>query len=117
MANCPEEIAASLPAGVKLEIDVLRREHGPTRAMPERIAVRCDDAGAEITVAMGAAARTSTVDLGGLAAEHRAARPGARRGRDGARDDWRAGSGSAAGDDTAGGTATGRLAFDGASRD
>ena len=45
---------------------------GPTRAMPERIAVRCDDAGAEITVAMGGAARTSTVDLGGLAAEHRA---------------------------------------------
>ena len=56
VANCPEEIAASLPAGVKLEIDVLRREHGPTRAMPERIAVRCDDAGAEITVAMGGAA-------------------------------------------------------------
>ena len=72
VANCPEEIAASLPAGVKLEIDVLRREHGPTRAMPERIAVRCDDAGAEITVAMGGAGRTSTVDLGGLAAEHRA---------------------------------------------
>jgi len=55
VANCPEEIAASLPAGVKLEIDVLRREHGPTRAFPERVAVRCDDAGAEITVAMGGA--------------------------------------------------------------
>jgi hypothetical protein len=72
VANCPEEIASSLPAGVKLEIDVLRREHGPTRAFPERIAVRCDNAGAEITVAMGGAGRTSSVDLGGLAAEHRA---------------------------------------------
>jgi hypothetical protein len=72
VANCPEEIAANLPAGIKLEIDVLRREHGPMRALPERIAVRCDDAGAEITIAMGGAGRTSTIDLGGLAAEHRA---------------------------------------------
>ncbi len=72
VANCPEEIASSLPAGVKLEIDVLRREHGPTGAFPERIAVRCDNAGAEITVVMGGAGRTSSVDLGGLAAEHRA---------------------------------------------
>jgi hypothetical protein len=71
VANCPEEIASSLPAGVKLEIDVLRREHGPMRSVPERIAVRCDNAGAEITVAMGGARRTSTVDLGGLAPEHR----------------------------------------------
>src|SRR6185436_6001128 len=72
VTSCPEEIAASLPAGVKLEIDVLFREHGPTRTPPDRIAVRCEDAGAEITVAMGGVTRTSTVDLGALAAEHRA---------------------------------------------
>jgi len=72
VTSCPEEIAASLPAGVKLEIDVLFREHGPTRTPPDRIAVRCEDAGAEITVAMGGVSRTSTVDLGGLAPEHRA---------------------------------------------
>jgi hypothetical protein len=72
VVSCPEEIAASLPAGVKLEIDVLFREHGPTPTPPDRIAVRCDDAGAEITVAMGGVSRTSTVDLGALAAEHRA---------------------------------------------
>ena len=71
VTSCPEEIAASLPAGVKLEIDVLFREHGPTRTPPDRIAVRCDDAGAEITVAMGGVSRTSTVDLGALAPEHR----------------------------------------------
>src|SRR5262245_46959016 len=72
VVSCPDEIAASVPAGVKLEIDVLFREHGPTRTPPDRIVVRCDGAAAEITVAMGGVSRTSTVDLGALAAEHRA---------------------------------------------
>jgi hypothetical protein len=70
--GCPDEIAANLPAGVRLEIDVLLREHGTTDAGPERIAVSCDEAGAEIMVAMGDASRKSTVSLGALAAEHRA---------------------------------------------
>jgi hypothetical protein len=70
--GCPDEIAANLPAGVKLEIDVLLREHGTTAGRPERIAVSCDEDGARITVAMGASSRSSTVSLGALAAEHRA---------------------------------------------
>jgi hypothetical protein len=70
--GCPGEIAAHLPAGVKLEIDVLLREHGTTAAGPERVAVSCDAAGAQITVAMGGASRRSTVSLDALAAEHRA---------------------------------------------
>jgi hypothetical protein len=70
--GCPDEIAANLPAGVKLEIDVLLREHGTTDTRPERVAVSCDEAGAQITVAMAGASRRSTVSLDALAAEHRA---------------------------------------------
>src|SRR4029079_18356154 len=71
VTSCPEEIAASLPAGGKLEIDVLFREHGPTRTPPDRSAMRSHDAAAETTVSMGGASLTSTVDLGALAPEHR----------------------------------------------
>ena len=51
---------------------MLLREHGTTDTRPARIVVSCEEGGAEITVAMGDASRTSTVSLGALAAEHRA---------------------------------------------
>jgi hypothetical protein len=72
VVNCPDELASRLPAVVKLEIDVLMRERGPTRAPPDNIGVRCEDDRARIDVTLGAASRASTVDLRALAAEHRA---------------------------------------------
>ena len=71
MANCPEELAARLPAVVKLEIDVLLRERGPTRAPPESVAVRCEEDIARIEVTLEGSSRRSTIDLHALAAEHR----------------------------------------------
>jgi hypothetical protein len=72
VVNCPDELASRLPAVVKLEIDVLMRERGPTRAPPENIGVRCEDDRARIDVTMGAVSRASIVDLRALASEHRA---------------------------------------------
>jgi hypothetical protein len=66
--DCPEE----LPAVVKLEIDVLLRERGPTRAPPERIAIHCAEERAQIQVTMDGASRESSLELGVLAPEHRA---------------------------------------------
>jgi len=70
--GCADEIATALPSLVSLEIDVLVRERGPTRAPPERIAIRCAGATAHIEVALAGARRASSLDLGALAPEHAA---------------------------------------------
>lgn len=70
--DCPEELAASLPAVIKLEIDVLLRERGPTRAPPESIQVRCEGPAARIAVTLDGTSRESTIDLAVLAPDHRA---------------------------------------------
>jgi hypothetical protein len=72
VANCAEDLAARLPSVVKLEIDVLLRERGPTRSAPENISVRCDEEKAHIEVTLGGSNHASTIDLHVLAAEHRA---------------------------------------------
>src|SRR5690349_13816002 len=72
VANCDPVFAARLPSVVKLEIDVLLRERGPTRSPPENIVVRCQDELALIEVTMEGASRASTLDLRALASEHRA---------------------------------------------
>src|SRR6185295_2811692 len=59
--NCPDELVTRLPALTKLEIDVLLRERGPTRAPPERIAFRCEEDAARIEVTMAGAARSSVI--------------------------------------------------------
>jgi hypothetical protein len=72
VANCADDLAGRLPSVVKLEIDVLLRERGPTRSPPETIAVRCEEEKAHIEVTLDGASRASTIDLHALAAEHRA---------------------------------------------
>jgi len=72
VANCDPGFTARIPAVVKLEIDVLLRERGPTRSPPENIAVRCEEEKARIEVTMEGSSRASTIDLHVLAAEHRA---------------------------------------------
>jgi hypothetical protein len=72
VANCDPGFTARVPAVVKLEIDVLLRERGPTRSPPESIAVRCEEERARIEVTMEGSTRASTIDLHVLAAEHRA---------------------------------------------
>jgi hypothetical protein len=72
VANCDEGFADRLPSVVKLEIDVLLRERGPTRSPPENIAVRCQAEKAYIEVTLDGSTRESTIDLHVLAAEHRA---------------------------------------------
>jgi hypothetical protein len=72
VTNCAEGFAGRLPSIVKLEIDVLLRERGPTRAPPEKIAVRCDEERAHLEVTLDGARRASTIDLHQLTAEHRA---------------------------------------------
>jgi len=72
VTDCPEEIASRLPAVVKLEIDVLMRERGPTRVPPDSIAFRCEEDSAHIEVTMGGTSRISNVDLRALSSEHRA---------------------------------------------
>jgi hypothetical protein len=57
---------------VKLEIDVLLREHGATRDRPQRIDIRCAGSGAHIEVTLDGASRDSTLEIGALAPEHRA---------------------------------------------
>jgi len=71
VANCAEGFAGRLPSLVKLEIDVLLRERGPTRSPPEKIAVRCEEEKAHIEVTLDGSSRASTIDLHQLAAEHR----------------------------------------------
>ena len=71
VANCAEGFAGRLPSLVKLEIDVLLRERGPTRSPPENIAVRCEEEKAHIEVTLDGSSRASTIDLHLLAAEHR----------------------------------------------
>jgi hypothetical protein len=71
VVDCTEIFASRFPSILKLEIDVLLRERGQTRS-PERIAVRCEAEKAHIGVTLGAASRTSTIDLQRLTVEHRA---------------------------------------------
>lgn len=72
ISDCPEELAGALPAVVKLEIDVLLREHGAARDRPERVAVRCAGDQAHIDVTLDGTSRDSTLQIGALAPEHRA---------------------------------------------
>jgi hypothetical protein len=72
VTNCAEDLATRLPSIVKLEIDVLLRERGPTRSPPEMIAVRCEENDAHIEVTLEGVSRASTIDLHALVAEHRA---------------------------------------------
>jgi len=72
IANCPEEVFRRLPAIVKLEIDVLLRERGPTRAPPQSVGFRCEEDTVRLEVTVGGSSRSSIVDLSGLASEHRA---------------------------------------------
>jgi hypothetical protein len=72
VSGCADEIATALPPLVRLEIDVLVRERGPTRAPPERIAIRCAGATAHVEVALTGARRAASLDLGALAPEHAA---------------------------------------------
>jgi len=72
IANCPEEITNRLPAIVKLEIDVLMRERGSARALPDRIEFKCEDDAARIDVTSGGASRTTTIRFRNLLPEHRA---------------------------------------------
>src|SRR5688572_3699812 len=69
--GCPEGPTSPLPALVKLEIDVLLRERGPTRAPPDRIAIRCAEEWARIEVTMQGERRESSIDLGALTPDHR----------------------------------------------
>ena len=72
VTGCADEIATALPSLVSLEIDVLLRERGLTRAAPERITIRCAGATAHIEVALADTRRASSLDLGALAPEHAA---------------------------------------------
>jgi hypothetical protein len=72
VADCEPALASQLPNVIKLEIDVLLRERGPTRSLPDVIAVRCETENAQIDVTMGGARRTLTIDLHALTVEHRA---------------------------------------------
>jgi hypothetical protein len=72
VTGCADEVASALPSLVSLEIDVLLRERGATRAAPDNISVRCTDDAAHIEVALAGARRGSTIALGALAPEHRA---------------------------------------------
>ena len=72
VTNCDEGLASRLPSVVKLEIDVLLRERGPTRSPPENVAVRCDAEKAHIEVTLRGSSRASIIDLHVLAADHRA---------------------------------------------
>jgi hypothetical protein len=72
IANCPEEIASRLPSIVKLELDVLMRERGPVRTLPDRVEFRCEDDAARIEVTSGASSRSATIRYRNLLPEHRA---------------------------------------------
>jgi hypothetical protein len=72
VADCPTELASPLPAAVRLELDVLLRERGATRAPPDRVSIRCAGDRARIEVTMQGEGRESSVDVGALSADHRA---------------------------------------------
>jgi hypothetical protein len=72
IASCPDELLSRLPGVIRLEIEVLLRERGATRAPPDRIGVRCEADRAQIEVTMAGSTQSSSIDLGVLAAEHRA---------------------------------------------
>jgi hypothetical protein len=72
VTSCSDDLADRLPSLVKLEIDVLLRERGPTRSAPESITVRCEGEMAQIKVTQDGANRAGAIDLHALAAEHRA---------------------------------------------
>lgn len=69
--GCPDDPSNPLPALVKLEIDVLLRERGPTRAPPDHIAIRCADERARIEVTIEDRIRDSSIDLSALTPDHR----------------------------------------------
>jgi hypothetical protein len=72
VADCPTELASPLPAAVRLELDVLLRERGATRAPPDRVSIRCAGDRVRIDVTMQGAKRESSIDVGALSADHRA---------------------------------------------
>lgn len=72
VTGCPRELTDALPAVIKLEIDVLLRERGPTRAPPELVAIRCEQQSGEITVTLEGDTRQTTLPLAELAPDHRA---------------------------------------------
>jgi hypothetical protein len=71
VTDCPDGTASPLPALVKLEIDVLLRERGPTRVPPDHIAIRCAAERARIVVSMQGRVQESSIDVGALAPDHR----------------------------------------------
>jgi hypothetical protein len=71
VTGCPDGPSSPLPALVKLEIDVLLRERGPSGVPPELIAIRCVEERARIEVAMQGRSRDSSIDLGALTPDHR----------------------------------------------
>ena len=71
VTGCPDGSSSSLPALVKLEIDVLLREPGPTHAPPDHITIQCVEDSARITVTMQGQLRDSRIDLGALTPDHR----------------------------------------------
>jgi hypothetical protein len=70
--RCPEAIERALPAVVKLEIDVLLRERGPTRNPPDRVAIRCSGDQVFLSITLDSTERESSLDLAELAPAHRA---------------------------------------------
>ena len=52
--------------------DVLLHERGPNQGPPDSVAVLCTESTAHIEVTLAGARRTSTMELGALAADHRA---------------------------------------------
>jgi len=72
VTDCPAELASPLPAAVRLELDVLLRERGATRAPPDRVSLRCAGERVRIEVTMSSAKRESSLDVGALSPDHRA---------------------------------------------
>ncbi|HWA72956.1 MAG TPA: hypothetical protein VG937_11495 [Polyangiaceae bacterium] len=72
ISNCSDELAESLPAVIQLEIDVLLRESGPSRAPPERISIQCSASRVTIVVSQASTAAESSLDIAALAPDHRA---------------------------------------------
>jgi hypothetical protein len=70
--HCTEALVGALPAVINLEIDVLLREHGPSRNPPDEVAIRCSGDRVLLEVILGSARRESSLDLSQLAPEHRA---------------------------------------------
>lgn len=71
VSDCGSELADALPSVVGLEVDALLREHG-LAAPPESVAIQCNGDRAQITVSLHGTTRDTIVDLGQLAAPHRA---------------------------------------------